>query len=470
MNKMGIIFTILILLFQVISPVGALASEHPFTAEAKKLSKLTIDKKELELEKGESANIHVTATYSDGSNEDVTKKVSWTSSKSSVATVSKGKVTAKSEGRATIKASYSSGGMKKTATLTVLVVKSADSGKKGTWTKAGNMSEERVLPWVVPLSDGKAFVTGGGSVSGEIFDAKKNTWKKLKTSFGFEGEPIFVSVVQMYGPEAGTDEVLVFHQEGNKYIAQVFLPDKDKFADPFFSEIEIEERSYPIGHVILPNGNIVIFFRNFNNVFSAVYDYKENSFTTNDPVDIDHDVEFASFIALSNEEILAAGGHANGEYAYRDVSIYNLNKNEWKKGTEMNVSRGSAPIVKLPNGNLFIIGGAASEDFLTAELYDAKKQKWTVVGKATMVPSVVVLLQDGRVLLTGGWKKGEYYTTLDDAMIFDPKNNKFVQTGKLKEKRASAGSAVLTDGRVLVAGGRGNGFDSTLSSAEIFTP
>lgn len=80
-------------------------------------------------------------------------------------------------------------------------------------------------------------------------------------------------------------------------------------------------------------------------------------------------------------------------------------------------------------------------------------------------------LQDGRVLVTAGYfrETGKTDKPRADCYLFDPKTNTFKKTGSLKTARAQHGAVLLSDGRVLVFGGRQSTY-KVLASAELFDP
>ncbi|KRF01784.1 hypothetical protein ASG89_25850 [Paenibacillus sp. Soil766] len=86
-----------------------LASQAMFTGNAfaaNDISKLVLNKNELNLQVGDTANLTATAVYTTGSTENATVKTDWNSGTTDVATVYAGVVTAKKEGKAVITATY----------------------------------------------------------------------------------------------------------------------------------------------------------------------------------------------------------------------------------------------------------------------------------------------------------------------------------------------------------------------------
>ena len=81
------------------------------------------------------------------------------------------------------------------------------------------------------------------------------------------------------------------------------------------------------------------------------------------------------------------------------------------------------------------------------------------------------VLQDGKVLIAGGFKKGpdghsQIYS--QSAELFDPKTRKFTSTKNMNVARAGHTATLLADGRVLIAGGVNS--EGLTASAEVYDP
>ncbi|MBV8271837.1 MAG: putative Ig domain-containing protein [Cupriavidus sp.] len=76
------------------------------------------------------------------------------------------------------------------------------------------------------------------------------------------------------------------------------------------------------------------------------------------------------------------------------------------------------------------------------------------------------LLTDGRVLIAGGNRK----QALSSAELYDPTTHSWTFTGSLNRSRQAHTATRLQDGRVLVVGGYGTGGGNALNSAELYDP
>ncbi len=78
------------------------------------------------------------------------------------------------------------------------------------------------------------------------------------------------------------------------------------------------------------------------------------------------------------------------------------------------------------------------------------------------------LLPDGRVLITGGFGKGEIFKR--SAEIFDPATRTFTLTGEMHVPRAGHQAVLLKTGQVLVLGGTVGDTDPHSRTAELYDP
>jgi WD40 repeat protein len=82
------------------------------------------------------------------------------------------------------------------------------------------------------------------------------------------------------------------------------------------------------------------------------------------------------------------------------------------------------------------------------------------------------LLSDGKVLVAGGYGSGAV-GWLIDCQLYDPQKGDFVPTGQLSTRRDAHTATLLPNGKVLVAGGEevnDRGFSVLLASAELYDP
>jgi hypothetical protein len=126
----------------------------------------------------------------------------------------------------------------------------------------------------------------------------------------------------------------------------------------------------------------------------------------------------------------------------------------------------------LPIGKVLIAGGYTGTISLSsAELFDPSTGMWTTTGSmgtGRHRPAATVL-SDGRVLVAGGRNGG---SVQDSAEIYtyDPgtETGSWTSTTSMGTARDLHTATLLPNGKVLVVGGNGGGFD--WSSAELYNP
>jgi N-acetylneuraminic acid mutarotase len=103
-----------------------------------------------------------------------------------------------------------------------------------------------------------------------------------------------------------------------------------------------------------------------------------------------------------------------------------------------------------------------SDGSTTARRFDPATSSWTTsTMSATRSLPTMTLLTDGRVLLAGG-------SSLNTAEIYNPDHNTWTTAAPMPSVRRSAVSALLDDGRVLAVSGFENAGE--VNATEVFAP
>jgi hypothetical protein len=174
---------------------------------------------------------------------------------------------------------------------------------------------------------------------------------------------------------------------------------------------------------------------------------------------------------LKDGQVLVAGGD-NGTGLLSSAELYDPATGRFRPTGSMLSPREFDTATLLPNGRVLFLGGIGNGGYLaSAELYDPASGRFSSAGN-TLAPlgegHTATLLQDGRVLIAGGDGNSPPARLTATAELYDPASGKFSWTGSMTTPRAFHTATLLTDGRVLLAGGENSsGFNS---SAELYDP
>ena len=150
--------------------------------------------------------------------------------------------------------------------------------------------------------------------------------------------------------------------------------------------------------------------------------------------------------------------------------------NTWKVtagSMTVGTDRRHATVTKLLDGRVLIAGGNAAASpqttfYSSAVLYNPADESFTQTGSMNVARSLhtATLLANGKVLITGGYNG----SNLGSAELYDPASGMFTLTNSLQKARSQHAATLLQDGTVLISGG----FDATINdatnTAEIYTP
>ncbi len=190
-----------------------------------------------------------------------------------------------------------------------------------------------------------------------------------------------------------------------------------------------------------------------------------------------------SAVLLNDGTVLIAGGSSGKGNLFPTTSaeIYDPITNTSTEVGPMNFPHLAQNGAKMRDGRVLLAGsfdnpdhegsGIITED---SEIYDPISQTFTVVDPMTM-PRIDIgglLLLDGTVLVAGGVATGDFPTVFHSSSeVFDPFENQWHVSGLMSTGRDEFSGLVLDNGRVLISGGFNLDPGPTLlDTIEIYTP
>jgi len=186
---------------------------------------------------------------------------------------------------------------------------------------------------------------------------------------------------------------------------------------------------------------------------------------------------------LSDDRVLIAGGSGYGGNLVASAELYDPATGTFSPTGSMTTERDDHTATLLSDGRVLIVGGEGYEASASAELYDPKSGTFTATGSPVTAryTHTATLLADGRVLIAGGYiviaanasSRPTGGLVLGSAELYDPKTGKFTATGPMAAERFGHTATLLPDGHVLIAGG--SKYDRSrvrraASGAELYDP
>jgi hypothetical protein len=165
-------------------------------------------------------------------------------------------------------------------------------------------------------------------------------------------------------------------------------------------------------------------------------------------------------VSLNEKEILVSGGYTP-IYGFGSTSqIYIADRDECRQNSaKLNVPRANHTMTLLQDGKILVAGGFTNTlelieqvpSGINAKLLAARMDVSRSFHTSTLLP-------DGRVLIVGGYSGSiilsERVSHVNSTyQVFNPKTLSIEATGTLKEPRAEHTATLLNDGRVLILGG-----------------
>ncbi len=183
---------------------------------------------------------------------------------------------------------------------------------------------------------------------------------------------------------------------------------------------------------------------------------------------------YHSATQLNNGTVLIAGGQGNTNGYLAAAELYNPATATFAATANLNTARIRHTATLLNNGKVLIVGGEGlypfSVSLASAELYDPATGAFTLTGSMSVarLGHTATLLNNGKVLVTGGQNLANPNASLATAELYDPAARTFTLAATMITGRAGHTATLLNDGTVLITGG-GNP-TTPLASVEIYNP
>ncbi|KFE72017.1 kelch repeat-containing protein [Hyalangium minutum] len=184
---------------------------------------------------------------------------------------------------------------------------------------------------------------------------------------------------------------------------------------------------------------------------------------------------YHSATVLPGGRVLTTGGRTNN--GTLDTSeLYEPVSNTWRPTSPMLMPRERHSATLLLNGKVLVTAGESygewgySENVTAAELYDPASGSWSMTGSLASPRDqhTATRLTDGRVLVTGGRPSNGSISAAASAEVYDPASGTWSATGSMITRRSGHRATLLSNGKVMVSGGQHEG--TSLSTAEVYDP
>ena len=179
---------------------------------------------------------------------------------------------------------------------------------------------------------------------------------------------------------------------------------------------------------------------------------------------------------LSNGKVLVAGGQQVGTLPIAAVELYDPAAGTFASTGDLQTARAAHTATLLTSSGKVLVAGGLTTDSVgtataTAELYDPASGTFSSTGGMAAARSghTATFLSNGNVLIVGGKGSNGTPAALSSAELYNPATGLFTTTGSLATARTAHTATLLANGKVLVAGGtdvNGKG----LVSAELYDP
>ena len=398
----------------------------------------------------------------------------------------------------------------------------------GKWTPTGSLAADRTGHNATLLHNGKVLVTGGTTNgvanTAEIYDPSTGTWAFTSPMNGAHyghasvilnnGQVLVAGgvsdfnqnmshITEAYNPATGVWKLLANIPTGFADVTATLLPDgRVLIAGGFTSFTQsnhlvaivtnkcqiynpatnvwqatgnlVRPRRYSTA-TLLTNGKVLVAGGSDDTVLyqnkAEIYNPATGTWALTGNMHVARTTHTANL--LPNGQVVVVGGY-NAAGGITSVEIFNPTTGTWINSTPLTAAREGHTTILLPSGQLFTIGGYDDATDIapsTTEILTPSTANWLTAptGNLTSVrfAHTSTLLTNGKVLVAGGYGTGQS-ASLNTAELYDPATASWSATGSMTQGRAYHRAILLPSGKVLVLGGYGT--TTAINSAEIYDP
>ncbi len=349
----------------------------------------------------------------------------------------------------------------------------------GAFSQTGSLLQARYDQAAVTLSDGRVLIVGGDGPDGALASAElyDPTTGKFSATGSMTHARSFPAAALL------SDGRVLVIGDGHFSIggtgdnsAEVYDPATGKFA----ATGSMANTRSDATATLLQDGRVLVAGGDSGNATTSkalasaeLYDAKTGTFSPTGSMTVARALPNA--VLLKDGGVLIEGGwSANGDTA--TAELYDPATGTFKPTGALPSARLYDTATLLADGRVLFVGGDGTGGNdpsipASAELYDPSSGAFSPTGSMALGrhDHTATLLRDGRVLIVGGLESDPLYTYRPVAEVYDPATGKFTSTASLHVPTANHIAALLPDGRVLVAGGRGP-TSGPMATAELYDP
>ena len=316
----------------------------------------------------------------------------------------------------------------------------------GSVTITGKMSAPRAAHTATLLPNGKVLVTGGMERNGVSFASAE-----LYDPATGEFTPTGSMTTKRVGHRAvllHNGKVLIMggsnHEDGSLATAELY----DPATATFTATGSMKEKGGGLV-TVLPDGRVLVVGR-----YNEIYDPATGTFSLTGKIDLQQSSTATLLTLLKDGKVLLTGSVTYpAETPLAKAELYDPASGSFVAVGNMTKARAKQSATLLPDGRVLLTGGIDRNGpegrTASAEIYDPAKNSFVAIVNMSMArfkhANTTVVLPNGKVLIAGGGERAE---------VFDPATSTFsTASGSLDEAWFFATATLLQSGRVLIVGG-----------------